>query len=206
MRDHMTVAVLDRLGRPLLRPMNKYRSALGLAPIRAWDDQYLESDRFILFTAEPYEYPRSDWPASVRLVGPGTWEPPATAPEWLETETRPIILVTASTALQDDATLVAFAVRCASERSCREIPSTRADHCPRRVRHIARRSRHNAEVARGRRALVRRAVLPRPVRRRPARRDRGCGRPATSPPAEPGAAPRGSAYGDDEAPRRRGGG
>src|SRR3954453_7489385 len=126
MRDHMTVAVLDRLGRPLLRPMNKYRSVLGLAPIRAWDDQYLESDRFILFTAEPYEYPRSDWPASVRLVGPGTWDPPATAPEWLESETRPIILVTASTALQDDATLVATALEAFADEDVAVVATTAA--------------------------------------------------------------------------------
>ncbi len=56
--------------------------------------------RFIAFTAEPYEYPRRDWPASVRLVGPGTWEPPSEPPEWLAKETRPMVLVTASTAYQ----------------------------------------------------------------------------------------------------------
>jgi MGT family glycosyltransferase len=125
-RDHLAIAALDRFGRPLLRPLKRYRSALGLPEIRAWDEQYLASDRFILFTAEPYEYPRSDWPASVRLVGPGLWEPPAPAPDWLESETRPIVLVTASTALQDDATLVATALEAFAGESVALVVTTAA--------------------------------------------------------------------------------
>ena len=38
----------------------------------------------LAYTAEPFEYPRSDWPPKVRLVGPGLWEPPAEAPAWLD--------------------------------------------------------------------------------------------------------------------------
>jgi len=109
LRDHLAVALFDRLTPPLMRPLNEQRAALGLPPNRHWDDQYLRSGRFVLFTAEPYEYPRSDWPASVRLVGPGTWEPTIDPPDWLAGETRPIVLVTASTALQDDAKLIATA-------------------------------------------------------------------------------------------------
>ena len=75
-----------------------------------YDDQWRESDRLIAFTAEPYEYPRSDWPASVRLVGPGTWEPPGEPPDWLAAETRPIVLVTASTAYQRDEKLITVAL------------------------------------------------------------------------------------------------
>jgi UDP:flavonoid glycosyltransferase YjiC (YdhE family) len=110
LRDHLTVALGDKLVPRVLRPLNAQRMALGLPANRHWDDQYLKSGRFILFTAEPYEYPRSDWPASVRLVGPGTWEPPVEPRDWLATETRPIILVTASTALQDDAKLITTAL------------------------------------------------------------------------------------------------
>jgi MGT family glycosyltransferase len=86
------------------------RTGLGLAPVEKFDKQYLKSDLFIAFTAEPFEYPRDDWPAHVRLVGPGLWEPPAESPAWLASETRPIVLVTASTAYQADDKLIATAL------------------------------------------------------------------------------------------------
>jgi MGT family glycosyltransferase len=90
-----------------LPQVNGLRTGLGLEPLRHWEDLFLRSRRFIMFTAEPLEYPRSDWPESVRLVGPLTWEPPAPPPEWLSEETRPIVLVTASTVYQRDDKLIA---------------------------------------------------------------------------------------------------
>jgi MGT family glycosyltransferase len=101
-----TAAVLARQ----LKPLNELRAGLGLAPLDTFDAQYKEADRFILYTAEPYEYPRSDWPANVRLVGPGTWGPQGEAPEWLVGEQRPVVLVTASTELQADAKLIQTAL------------------------------------------------------------------------------------------------
>jgi MGT family glycosyltransferase len=61
-------------------------------------------------TAEPFEYPRSDWPASVRMVGPCCWEPPADPPSWLNEIERPLILVTTSSEFQDDGQLVRTAL------------------------------------------------------------------------------------------------
>jgi MGT family glycosyltransferase len=61
-------------------------------------------------TAEPFEYPRSDWPASVRLIGPCAWDPPADAPEWLDDLKRPLVLVTTSSEFQDDGRLVRTAL------------------------------------------------------------------------------------------------
>ena len=95
---------------PELRPFNALRASLGLERIGKFDDQYLRSDVFVAFTAEPFEYHREDWPPQVRLVGPGLWEPPADPPSWLEAETRPIVLVTASTAYQRDDKLIATAL------------------------------------------------------------------------------------------------
>ena len=93
----------DRQLAPELAQFNELRADLGLPTVEKFDDQFLKSDLFIAFTAEPYEYHRSDWPPQVRLVGPGLWEPPAEPPAWLEAERRPIVLVTASTAFQLDA-------------------------------------------------------------------------------------------------------
>src|SRR4051812_28992818 len=109
-RDRLGRVIADRVLAPEVASRNEVRAELGLQPLSKFDDQWLEADRFIAFTAEPYEYPRSDWPKGVRLVGPGEWEPPAEAPKWLAEETRPIGLVTASAALQDDAKLIATAL------------------------------------------------------------------------------------------------
>lgn len=125
MRDRVWRRLGDRLLAPELRQFNELRATLGLEPLRHLDDQFLKSDRLIAFTAEPYEYHRTDWPSQVRLVGPGLWEPPAAPPAWLDAEERPIVLVTASTAFQLDAKLIAAALgglRMRTWRSSRRPP------------------------------------------------------------------------------------
>jgi MGT family glycosyltransferase len=64
----------------------------------------------LYMTSEPFEYPRSDWPPSVRMVGPGVWDPPVKSPAWLEEVKRPLILVTCSTEFQNDGKLVRMAL------------------------------------------------------------------------------------------------
>ena len=126
-RDRIWRSVGDRLlAARELPPFNELRAGLGLTPVRKFDDQFLSSDRFIAFTAEPYEYHRSDWPQQVRLVGPGLWEPPAEPPPWLETESRPIVLVTASTAYQLDAKLIATALEALAGENVAVVATTAA--------------------------------------------------------------------------------
>ena len=105
-RDLMVRKFGDRQLAPELAQFNDLRADLGLPTVEKFDHQFLRSDLFIAFTAEPYEYHRGDWPSHVRLVGPGLWEPPADPPVWLDEEGRPIVLVTASTAFQLDAKLI----------------------------------------------------------------------------------------------------
>ena len=126
LRDRLWWALGDRLAPHELRPFNALRTRVGLAPIATFDEHYLESDVFIAFTAEPFEYPRSDWPANVRLVGPGLWEPPAEPPAWLEAETRPIVLVTASTAYQRDDKLIAVALEALADGRFAVVATTGA--------------------------------------------------------------------------------
>jgi MGT family glycosyltransferase len=110
LRDRLLHAYARRFLAPHVAHRNRLRATLGLAPIERYEDQLLQADRFIALTAEPYEYHRRDWAPSVRLVGPGTWDPPVDPPEWLAGETRPIVLVTASTAYQHDEKLIAIAL------------------------------------------------------------------------------------------------
>jgi MGT family glycosyltransferase len=96
---------LERLALP---HVNRARAAEGLGPVRSADELFGRTAPLVLlFTAEPFEYPRRDWPPAVRLVGPGTFDPSAEEPDWLAGETRPLVLVTCSTDFQDDGRLVA---------------------------------------------------------------------------------------------------
>jgi MGT family glycosyltransferase len=126
LRDRLWWRLGDRLAAPELRPFNRLRAGLGLTPISKLDEHYLKSDIFIAFTAEPFEYTRSDWPVNVRLVGPGLWEPPSDPPVWLEAETRPIVLVTASTAYQRDDKLIATALEALADDDVAVVATTGA--------------------------------------------------------------------------------
>jgi MGT family glycosyltransferase len=118
--------MLGHLADRYLPPVNALRAGLGLEPLGHLEEIFRRSQRFILFTAEPLEYPRSDWPASVRLVGPLSWEPLTPAPAWLSEETRPIVLVTASSVYQRDDKLIATALEALADESLAVIATTGA--------------------------------------------------------------------------------
>ena len=110
MRDRLTKPLtLGTLERVIARHMNPLRAEIGLAPVETIEDVYLAASVVLAYTAEPFEYPRSDWPPELRLVGPGLWEPPAEPPAWLDALRRPIVLVTCSTLFQNDRRLAEVA-------------------------------------------------------------------------------------------------
>jgi MGT family glycosyltransferase len=108
----------DRLLSPLLMEiynrqapeLDAVRAGLGAPPVRRIERAMIRAPLMLYMTAEPFEYPRSDWPPSVRLVGPGVWDPPAKSPAWLEEVKRPLVLVTCSTEFQNDGKLVRAAL------------------------------------------------------------------------------------------------
>ncbi len=102
-------AGLYALERLIARGMNPHRKGLGLKPVRNVGDVYLAADAVVAYGAEPFEYPRSDWPAKVHLVGPGLWEPEAARPAWLDAIDRPLVLMTCSTLFQNDRRLAEVA-------------------------------------------------------------------------------------------------
>ena len=103
----LTLGAIARTARPAI---NGVRERAGLRPLTDVVDAFTAPPLLLYTTAEPFEYPRSDWPANVRLVGPCDWDPPAEAPGWLEEIDSPIVLVTTSSEFQDDGRLVRIAL------------------------------------------------------------------------------------------------
>jgi MGT family glycosyltransferase len=98
--------LVGSLERAMRAGLNRVRERLGVPPIEGIDEMFTSIPLLLYMTAEPFEYPRSDWPPNLRLIGACDWDPPAEAPSWLEEIEEPIVLVTTSSEFQDDARLV----------------------------------------------------------------------------------------------------
>ncbi len=103
--------VLGTVEKIMLPPLNSVRAETALPPLRHADELFRAPPLTLYLTAEPFEYPRSDWPDTVVMVGPCAWEPPADPPDWLSGIDEPIVLVTTSSEFQDDGRLVSAALQ-----------------------------------------------------------------------------------------------
>ncbi|HNE89931.1 MAG TPA: glycosyltransferase [Actinomycetota bacterium] len=93
------------MNRSMLPGVNDVRDSQGLPAIDRLSDQFRRPPLLLYLTAEPFEYHRTEWPDSVVMVGPCTWEPPAAGPAWLGETPDPLIVVTTSSEFQDDGRL-----------------------------------------------------------------------------------------------------
>lgn len=98
--------VLGTVERTMMPKVNSVRAEHGLKPLKGADALYARPPLLLYLTAEPFEYPRSDWPGNVVMVGPCDWDPDGAAPDWLEAITSPVVLVTTSSEFQGDERLV----------------------------------------------------------------------------------------------------
>jgi MGT family glycosyltransferase len=119
-------AAFDRLAMPSI---NRVRARQGLAALARYDDVLARPPALLALTAEGFEYPRSDWPANVRLVGAVNWAPPEAAPDWLPSLPDPLVLVTCSTERQRDERLIAVALQ-ALPSAGMSVLATSAAHDP----------------------------------------------------------------------------
>lgn len=106
LRDKVVWAVQRQAGKPALTRLNAIRAELGVPALRSVSDIYQRADSLIYLTAEPFEYPRKEWPRGVNQVGPGLWAPPGEAPSWLADLPHPRVLVSISTEFQDDSAII----------------------------------------------------------------------------------------------------
>lgn len=102
--------VFGALERAVLPMLNGVRRDLGLSDVADARDMFTRAKLMLVTTAEPFEYPRRDWPEQAVLIGPCEWEPPVADPSWLGDITDPIVLVTTSSEAQDDGRLVQVAL------------------------------------------------------------------------------------------------
>lgn len=123
LRDAVLWPVVDRLYDRALPSLNALRARAGAPPLRHVSDFAARAPLVVSYTAEPFEYPRA-WPANVRLVGPGIWEPAEEAEPACERDGRPLVLVTCSTEFQNDGRLVAAALAGLADEPVRVVATT----------------------------------------------------------------------------------
>jgi MGT family glycosyltransferase len=124
-RDRVLGPVLLRgYGRALLPAVNGVRAAVELEPLGAAAETFTRADVMLYMSAEPFEYPRSDWPGTFRLIGPTTWDPPVATPDWLAELDDPLVLVSTSSEFQDDGRLVASALAALRDAAVSVVATT----------------------------------------------------------------------------------
>jgi MGT family glycosyltransferase len=125
LRDRLLSPVLFGIYNRQAPELDAVRTDLGAPPVRRIERAMLRAPLMLYMTAEPFEYPRSDWPPSVRMVGPGIWDPPAKPPAWLdEFDKPPLVLVTCSTEFQNDGKLVRAALEALAEEEVNIVVTT----------------------------------------------------------------------------------
>jgi MGT family glycosyltransferase len=94
----------------VLPRLNRVRVAAGAGSLASVVDVFGRAPLTLAYTAEPFEYPRSDWPQSVHFVGPSNWEPATEIPAWVRHLQPPVVLVSTSTEYQADDRLLQVAL------------------------------------------------------------------------------------------------
>jgi MGT family glycosyltransferase len=123
--------MLSSMEKVFLPSVNAARDSVAQPPFESITDMFTAAPLLLYMTAEPFEYPRSDWPASVRMVGPCCWDPPADPPAWLAEIRRPIVLVSTSSEFQDDGRLITTAFEALADEDVHVIATMPAAEIPR---------------------------------------------------------------------------
>jgi MGT family glycosyltransferase len=123
--------MLSSMEKVFLPSVNAARDSVGEAPFASIAGMFTAAPLLLYMTAEPFEYPRSDWPACVRMVGPCCWDPPADPPAWLAGIEQPIVLVSTSSEFQDDGRLVTTALEALAHEDVHVVVTMPAAEIPR---------------------------------------------------------------------------
>jgi MGT family glycosyltransferase len=103
--------VVGRLEKVMLQPINAIRAKVNVGRVASMDEFLRRSPLLFVASGKPFQYPQTDWGDAVPMIGPCALDPgPNTAPDWLASVDRPIVLVTTSSEKQADDTLVQTAM------------------------------------------------------------------------------------------------
>lgn len=139
LRDRLLGPPLARsYAKAFLPQLNAFREGVGAGRLGSSDELFTSPPLTLYLTAEPFEYPRSDWPAQIQMVGPGAWDPPAEAPAWLDSIDRPIVLVNTSSEFQDDGRLAEVALEALADQDVFIVATLPSAAPPKRVPENAR--------------------------------------------------------------------
>ncbi len=125
-RDRIVRSALKLAFKGIINKLDNFREQLGAEPLNAWENLFSRPDLLLYLTAEPFEYPRKEWPSNLEAVGPGLWAPPSEDPKWIDELPRPRILVSVSTELQEDGKIINTALEALSDREGSVIVTTAA--------------------------------------------------------------------------------
>jgi MGT family glycosyltransferase len=95
--------------------LDRVRREVGLPPLTGATELFSRPPMHLYMSAEPFEYPRPDWPPGVVMVGPCPWEPAGSLPPELSAIEEPLVLVATSTDFQNDGRLVSVALEALAE-------------------------------------------------------------------------------------------
>jgi MGT family glycosyltransferase len=123
--------VLASAERVVLPSLNTVREAVGVRQLDKFAAMFTVAPLLLYLTAEPFEYPRSEWPASVCMVGPCCWDPPTDPPAWLAEVKRPLVLVSTSSEFQADDRLVSTVLEALAEEDVQVVATVPAAELPR---------------------------------------------------------------------------
>lgn len=126
LRDHLVDGLVHKAVKSLIDELNQLRSRLHVSRLKKYEDIFSKPDLVLYRTAEPFDYPRKEWPENILPIGPGLWAPPGNKPEWIKDLPSPKILVSISTEMQDDGAIIETALRALSDQQGSVIVTTSA--------------------------------------------------------------------------------
>jgi MGT family glycosyltransferase len=109
-----------------VKDLNKIRTEMGIPELQIYQDIFYRPDLVLYRTAEPFDYPRKDWPAHILPIGPGLWAPQADNSTWIDALPSPRILISVSTEKQNDGAIIEKALRSMAEEEASLIVTTGA--------------------------------------------------------------------------------
>jgi MGT family glycosyltransferase len=123
-RDAAMRAVVNRMFRVGLPPINRARAAHGLDPVSSFYDQALSADLILVLTSPVFDYAARSVPSNVRYVGPvlddPNWAEPWSSP-WSGPQALPLVLVGFSSTYQNQGPVLRRVVEALSTLPVRAI-------------------------------------------------------------------------------------